>query len=379
MDILQREQLEELARAAGPCVSIYMPTHVRGADTLQDPIRLKNLLKRSEQELERYGVRSTDARTMLQPAQALIENHDFWRRQTGGLAIFVARNLFRHFRLPIELDETVLVGDRLYLKALLKLMTGDGRYYVLALSRDEVRLLECTRYGCHRVALPDSVPKNFEEARQYVVDQERTTSLARGGSGAGVFFGSGPESEDDKLRIKEYFQAVDKGLRDVFREDRVPLVFAGVDYLLPLYREATSYPNLLEQGIHGNPEGWSDSELHDRAWTIVEPYFRKQQEKAAAQFKSLQPAGRASHTIKEVVAAAHQGRVDTLFVAAGLQHWGRFDPSTFQSETHKQPEPGDDDLLDLAALQTLLKGGKVFAVEPGEIPDGAPLAAVYRY
>jgi hypothetical protein len=157
------------------------------------------------------------------------------------------------------------------------------------------------------------------------------------------------------------------------------LVFAGVEYLLPIYCDATAYPNVIKQPVHGNPEGYSDAELHDRAWHIVEPVFHKQQEQAAEQFKTLQPAGRASHTIKEVVAAAYQGRVDTLFIAAGLQHWGTFDPVTFAVESHKVPRAGDEDLLDFAALQTLLKGGKVFAVDPSEIPDGAPLAAVYRY
>jgi hypothetical protein len=131
--------------------------------------------------------------------------------------------------------------------------------------------------------------------------------------------------------------------------------------------------------VRGNPEGYSGAELHERAWRVVEPLFHKRQEQAPEQFKTLQPAGRASHTIKEVVAAACQGRVDALFIAAGLQHWGTFDPATFAVESHKVPRPGDEDLLDLAAVQTLVKGGKVFAVEPSEIPDGAPLAAVYRY
>jgi hypothetical protein len=30
-------------------------------------------------------------------------------------------------------------------------------------------------------------------------------------------------------------------------------VLAGVEYLLPIYREANTYPHLLAEGIHGNP------------------------------------------------------------------------------------------------------------------------------
>jgi hypothetical protein len=46
---------------------------------------------------------------------------------------------------------------------------------------------------------------------------------------------------------------------------------------------------------------------------------------------------------------------------------------------HQDPEPGDEDLLDLAAIQSILNGGTVYAVEPEQVPDHAPLAAVFRY
>lgn len=41
-------------------------------------------------------------------------------------------------------------------------------------------------------------------------------------------------------------------------------------------------------------------------------------------------------------------------------------------------EPGDEDLLNAAAIQTLLNGGTVYAVEPEQVPDTAPLAAIFR-
>ncbi len=385
MDILRREELEELAAVRDKfCTSIYMPTHVKGVETLQDHIRLKNLLKRAEQELDRRGMRPANAREMLAQAQAMVGDYEFWQYQREALAMFAASGFFRYYRVPLRLEEMVSVGDRFYLKPLLRLLSGDGRFYVLALSGGAVRLLQCTRFGCDRVDLPDSVPRSFDDAQRYLDEEKQrqwypTTAPLGGGTSGAIVFGSGTANESDKKRVQEYFHAVDKGLHEVLREDRAPMVFAGVEYLLPIYREASHYQNLLQEGVFGNPEGVSDGELHNKAWALVEPLFRKEQTQAAEQFKSLQPAGRASHAIKEVVAAAHQGRVDTLFVATGLQHWGRFDASTYTAESHHQPEPGDEDLLDLAAQQTLLNGGKVYAVDSSEIPDGAPLAAVYRY
>jgi hypothetical protein len=46
---------------------------------------------------------------------------------------------------------------------------------------------------------------------------------------------------------------------------------------------------------------------------------------------------------------------------------------------HREVKPGDEDLLDFAAVHTLLNRGTVYAVELKKVPDEAPLAAVFRY
>ena len=68
---------------------------------------------------------------------------------------------------------------------------------------------------------------------------------------------------------------------EVLREEQAPLVVAAVDYLLPIFRQASAYPHLLQRGIEGNPDRLSEKELHDRAWTLVEPSFQ------AARTKSM--------------------------------------------------------------------------------------------
>jgi len=40
---------------------------------------------------------------------------------------------------------------------------------------------------------------------------------------------------------------------------------------------------------------------------------------------------------------------------------------------------GDEDLLEFAAIQTLLNGGTGYRVAAEKIPDTDPLAAVFRY
>ena len=166
-----------------------------------------------------------------------------------------------------------------------------------------------------------------------------------------------------------YFRQIDQGLQDFLREEPAPLVLAGVEYLLPIYKEANTYPHLLGEGITGNPEGVSPEELHRQAWALVEPHFRQEQEKAAARYRQLAGTGKTANDAREIVPAAYHGRVECLFVAVGRQQWGDYDPGTDQVSIHPEPQPGDFDVLDLAATQTLLQGGTVYAVEPAEVPD----------
>ena len=78
--------------------------------------------------------------------------------------------------------------------------------------------------------------------------------------------------------------------------------------------------------------------------------------------------------------AARHGRIDTLFVASGRQRWGAFLPGDEGSViVHDQYEPGDRDLLDVAAAATIRTGGRVFPLAPDALPGGADAAALLRY
>jgi hypothetical protein len=68
-----------------------------------------------------------------------------------------------------------------------------------------------------------------------------------------------------------------------------------------------------------------------------------------------------------------------LFIPLGMRRWGRFDFNRLVLEEHDREKPGDEELLDLAAAQTLRHDGKVYSMKPEEIPGGHLLASVYRY
>lgn len=383
MDILTMTELKTfLVGGSNWHVSLFMPTHKVGRETEQDPIRFKNLLREAEERLLEKGLRSPDVREMLEPAQQLLQETHFWQNQSHGLAVFISSDGFHSYRLPLEFEELVIVSHRFHLKPLLPFFASDGHFYILALSQNQVRLLEGTRHTVDEIDL-ESMPQSMAEALQYErfdkqLNFHTGSTSANTGERAGMFHGHDP-SDEDKNALLRWFHKIDEELPSLLVGQQSPIVLAGVEYLFPLYKEANSYPHLVVDGIPGSPEQLRPEELHAQAWPLVQPFFMKAQEKADAQYRQLSGGGQTITDMKDAVLAAHHGRVDVLFVALGVQVWGNFDSDTNAVDLHQTAEPGDEDLLDLAAIHTILNGGTVYAVEPEQVPDSAPLAAILRY
>jgi hypothetical protein len=255
----------------------------------------------------------------------------FWRRQSDGLALFVAADTFQTYRLPLPFSELVVIADRFHVKPLLPFFASDGHFYILALSQNQVRLLEGTRHTVDEVAL-EELPQSLADALQFERFERHLqfhTGASASGAGerAAVFHGHDP-SDETKGRILRWFHKINAELPDLLGTEQAPMVLAGVEYLLPLYREANKYPHLLEKGILGNPERLKPEELHARAWEMVKPVFAQGRlKKRLRTFSQLAGTERATIDVAQAVPAAHHGRVELLFTAVDVEIWGTFDPA----------------------------------------------------
>jgi hypothetical protein len=102
-------------------------------------------------------------------------------------------------------------------------------------------------------------------------------------------------------------------------------------------------------------------------------------EQAAAKYRRLVGTEKAIDDIRLALPAAFHGRIETLFVAVESHLWGGCDQEGQVVDLHDEQRPGDDDLLDAAAVQTLLRGGSVHAMDSGQMPGSGALAAVMRF
>ncbi|MBW4557519.1 MAG: hypothetical protein KME59_16575 [Trichormus sp. ATA11-4-KO1] len=387
MTLLSVDELKILVEnSQSPCVSLYMPMQKAGPEIRQNPIRFKNLTREAEERLDAMGIRRTEAIDFLQPVKEL-DTTDFWEHQDHGLAVFISPQMFRYYRLPMEFQELVVVSDCFHIKPLLHLINSDGHFYLLALSQKDVRFFAGTRYSLNEVEV-ENMPQSMEEALMEDDIQkgvQHRIATSKGGTAnpfqqPGDFHGQGsPDTDKRQADILQFFHIVDRAVHEKIRGQNAPLVLAGVEYLFPIYQEANTYPHFVESGITGNPEVMKPEELHQQAWPIVKPLFHENQQSAMALYQQLAGTGTASSDIKEIVSATYCHRVDSMFVPVDMQIWGKFDPDNMTVDLHSEPEPDDDDMLDFAAIHTLLNGGKVYTLNSENMPNGAPVAAIFRY
>jgi len=380
VDIFTKRDLQELLSPPSmPCVSLYLPTQRGGSE--QVPIRWKNLLHEAETYLVRGGLHRGLAEELLAPARERGDDLAFWHNQSDGLACFLARGLSRFFRLPVPFAEQAIVADGFHIKPLLPLLSEDGRFLVLAISRNRVRLLQGTHFSVEEIDAK-SLPRGLEEALRFHDRDEPLIfhthpSLGFGRWGA-IFHGHGVGIDDVKKDLHLYFQKIDRGLHEMLREERAPVVLASVEYLWPLYREVNTYAHLLEGGIAGCPDHLTPQELHDRAWPLVQPVFQARRHQALALYARLEDMGGATDDLGNVIVAAQQGKVEMLLATRGSDCWGTFDPVSGTVTVHDTRLSGDVELVNLAARYTLLHKGTVHLIPPEEVPLGAMLpAAVY--
>jgi len=386
--MFERGDLTALLEAkADPAISIFLPTHVAGPGIRQDPIRLKNLLAATAERLAAHGRRRRDIADLLAPAHALLDDPIFWRHQSDGLALFIARGRFNRFKVPLALAEKAVTATRFHVKPLLPLFADDGRFFLLAVTKAEVRLFEGSRHRLEE-RFPDDMPDGLSEVIGEI-DYESAVHFHPTGTAdttAGMpsaryhALGQSPDEVREAAMLR-FLQRLDAAVTRHLAPHEAPLVVAADERVFGHFREISKYRRLVRDGIVANPGAMSAEDLHERAYAIVRSRFRRARDVAVERYRALEGdgGGRVASGIGEVVRDAEAGRVETLFVAEDVECWGRYDPATKQAECHDSPEAMDDDLLDLAAARALDTGAEVYVVPAAEVPARSPAAAILRY
>lgn len=384
MDLLTKDDLDQLARDDhdGIHVSLFLPTHRVTAEDRADPLRWKNLLHAAEGALADAGLGRPDIAHVLQPARELLDDTWEWQHMGDGLAMFLGRGEPRTYRLPFGVPELAVVGERYVTGPLLRAVTHDSDFLLLAVSQRDVRLMQGTANSVEQVELRD-VPSDLREVMERPPhrsdSQAHTLKQSRGGGAGAVFYGIGGVDDDFKAEeLQEFFRVVAQGLQKVLAPQRRPLVLVGLPDNLATFRAVSSYGHILDDEVRTNPDGLSADKLHELAWPTVEAVLDRERTAALDRIGEAMAHDRGVRTPEEVAEAAAQGRVDTLFVAADPFCWEQL-PTGQVVRLGIDESFGHCELVDRAITDTLGAGGHVYAIDYPTVKGDSDLAAVLRY
>ncbi len=383
--VLTKDIFTELANYKGDCcISLFLGAHSSGVEVNEqyDPINFKNQLQEITKRLKDKGHDQAFIEKLLEPGYELVRDNDFWTQQSPGFAVFIADGFLKYIKMQVVPTEELVIEPTFYVTPLIPIMTSKEYFYLLVISKQSAKLFKADAFGMQIVPL--ELPQSIEEVKR-VADSStfRTGESGRRAPSAsfpGSIHGAGGGNPGDKDNMLTYFEAVDDILWEkVFNKENAPLVLAGVEYVLPIYRSAADYHNVWPEALTGNRDQQETISLYNDAKELMKPYFEQRVNKALETYMNNSATGLTSSIAADVIPAAYYSQVSHLFVTKGEHIWGTFDEMANELVFHDTPDEGGEDLIDNAVVKTLANGGEVFLLEKEKMPADCQVAALMRY
>ena len=384
MELLTKELIQELLAAdMAPCLSVYLPTHRKHPENLQDIILYKNLVRQMKESLlQKYS--TGEVQKYLEPFETLAQDNDTWNHTLDGLAVFSATGLFKVISVHKSFEELALVADSFHTKPLRQYMQSLDHFHVLCLTLRDIRLFEGNRHSLAEVELTADTPKTITEALGDELTDKHTTVASYGGSGgesSPMHHGQGGRKEETEKDSERFFRVVANAVYEHYsKPSGWPLILASLPEHQSLFQKVNKNPLLLTNGIAINPSSLSPDKLAKMAWDIMEPEYNLKLDSLVAGFEQARANGKGSDDYKEVAVAAVEGRVDMLIVEADRIIPVRItNLVTGNTQNKDLTNPKVDDLLDDMGELVMKMGGEVMVLPTDKMPSKTGLAAIFRY
>jgi hypothetical protein len=373
-------EINEFAGNSNIWVTVLLPRESPGNKTLS--MRFKRALTSAEEKLRSKPLTTETMRRIIAPMAEMAGRLDN-EAQERTLALFCSPEELRYFWMPDETVGAVIAAKNIYIRPFLKNIDGERLFYILALSQKDVRLLRCTEHTSEEVDVKDAFYRDLHDfltiAKPDHVLDNRVTAGPSMGAGPGVMFGTNTEAEGKGEYLHHFFKQVNDGVIGLLRgQEKTPLVLCGVDEVLAVYRSVNTWENTPEEGVRGAPNGLRGGEMHARAIEVLQRAKDKDLGNSLTQH-DRQAGEVAQAGVDALVQFAYEGRILHLFAAEQASVLGWFDEGQFRARAHQAERPGDEDLINAAAVQTIVHSGRVHVMPQALVPGNRPMACIARY
>ena len=352
---LDQKLFDRLTEARGRgMVSILLPTHVKGPETAQDRIRLKNALTEVDDLLTDGGWRRTDREQSLSKARGLLTDDEFWAHQNQGLALYVDdEGDIVPVAVSEELPPLTCVADSYHVRYLLPELLM-APLDALVLTKGAVALFTVDSQTASPVEA--DLPFSMADANWFMDREAQLQNRANRAGATGMHHGHDPSDRMDE-DVQRFLRAVAEALPSA--PDDEPLVVLGDDPVIDLFRDLCRR-EVIGVGLDGSERADSAVEVQRRVGPFIDKRVAERLQRHQEEAEEALGTADTVTIFPDALEAAVTGRLSNLFLHHGAEPvWGLFDPETLEASAGAERAPGTVDLLDRLAVSALATGAEV--------------------
>jgi len=369
--ILNEATIQHLLHAQNPGIklSLYQPTHPAssGKTVKEDIIRFKNILQAARSDALYDEAMFADTMRSL---EALIDDIDFWKYRTVGLALFADQDGFETVSLSHDVTEAYYLEVQYQVSPLVLMKSLGAQYYILDINHTRPRLLHGSPLSCRELTVAD-MPASFDKTFENV---EYNTELQHQSGGVGTFHG-----HDDQAALRDntmrYYRMIASATDAYLSGHNEQLLLVGVENRVGSMRHFLTYSHVLGEYVVGNGKAMNEQALHDVTMQVIEQYSAKHRQAQIRAYEEASP-DQVALGLDAVQAALVQQRVATLLVPSYRRTAdtirGGYDASiVIQLPRHKP-------VYESLVREVLAQGGEVVAIAVDAFDD-EKVRAMYRF
>jgi len=376
-ELLRLTTLRDALKSPGPCITIFLSPYRPGEQAGSPAALLKTNCQEAARQLALRSFPKGGSIDLLQPLESLAADPQFAAGSHWGRAIFRSPSVFRQFHLTRAVPPGLSVGGCFSIRPLASELARSAVFYILVLSQTRVRLLRCAGFHCELIKLPKGVPETLTEALALEPPDHDLENRSSAGSSTGrmrgVRFGTGSGREREHAHLADFYKLVDRGIQELLHEPDTPLILAGVQEETAAFRAISTYPELATTCIAGSPEPPLPQErMLEQAYCILRDRDLERQARALRIAIERTAPRRVAKDPDVVLRAAFEGRIGELYVNETAEKIEMFERGKYESW-------GNEDLFNLAAVQTIIHQGNARVLPAEMMPEGAAMIGILRY
>ena len=342
------------------CITIIATTHRTKPDYLDDGLRLKNLIKEAEDRIM-ADTTKRNATALLEKLNKLASSIDH-SKNLESLMLFVNDEIAEFTRLPIKVEDRVVIDDTFATRDLIRAMHLETHYYILVLSQDKIRLIE---------AMNDKIIQEIGNPFPF----ENTQFFSKNRAAGAI------ASKQTSL-IAEYFNQADKLVNEVRKNNPLPVLICGLEenhneYIKIADKKHSIYDVFLDK----NKINDADHSIVEESWEVVKKYVIEKNNERKEELKKAVGQNKFLSDTNEIWRAIHEGKIQSLFVEQGLFQPAvmKGDEIVYVSDEERNDKGVIDDIYDEMIEANMDFGGDVVFLPKGELSKFNGFGAITRY